>query len=72
MDLKELASYNFKDEDGEFTDKKIRRTRFRFLEFFGKEYNIVVYINESPARTDVFKKFIEKLILMNNRTKWNS
>jgi hypothetical protein len=72
MNLEKLASYDLKNEDREFTDEKIRRTRFRFLEFFNKGHNIVIHINGSPARTDVFRKFAEKLILINNRTKWNN
>ncbi len=69
MDLEELISYDLKNEDGEFTDEKIKKTRFRFLKSLSKGYNIVVYINESSARTDVFRKFIGRLILMDNRTK---
>src|SRR6266498_1577390 len=72
MDLEKLASYDLEDEDGELTDKKIKRAQFRLLGFFGKGYNIVVYISGSSARTDVFRKFIKRLILMNNRTRWNS
>ncbi len=70
--MEELALYDLEDEDGEFTDKKIRRVRFRLLEFFSKKYNIVVYISESFIRTDVFRKFVGKLILIDNRTRWNS
>ncbi len=69
IDLEELALYNLEDEDGEFTDKKIRKARFRFLEFLGKKYNIVVYISKSSTRTDVFRKLTKKLILIDNRTK---
>jgi hypothetical protein len=72
MNLEELASYDLKDENGKLTDEKIRKTRFRLLKSFDKKYNIVIYINESPARTDVFRKFTEKLISMDNRTKWNN
>src|SRR6266536_2206355 len=72
MDLEELASYDLEDEDGEFTDEEVRRARFRLLGPLNKKYNIVVYINESSARTDVFRKLIERLILMDNRTRWNS
>ena len=67
MDLEELASYNLKNEDGELTDEEIRRARFRLLKLLGKGYNIVVYINRSSARTDVFRKFTGRLILMDNR-----
>ena len=69
MDLEELASYNLKNEDGELTDKKIKRARFRFLKSLSKGYNIVVYISGSSARTDVFRKLAEKLIPIDNRTR---
>src|SRR6266511_3206391 len=72
MDLEELASYDLEDEDGELTDKEARRARFRFLGSFGKEYNIVVHIGGSSARTDVFRKLAGRLIPINNRTRWNS
>jgi len=72
MDLEELASYDLEDEDRELIDEEVRRARFRLLESLGKGYNIVVYINKSSARTDVFRKLVGKLILMNNRMRWNS
>jgi hypothetical protein len=72
MNLEKLASYDLKNEDGEFTDEKIKRIRFRFLKFLNKGHNIVIYIDGSPARTDVFRKFTKRLILMDNRTKWNN
>ncbi len=31
MDMEELKSYNLENKDGEFTDKKIKRARFRLL-----------------------------------------
>jgi hypothetical protein len=69
MDLEKLASYNLENKDKKFTDEKIKRIRFKLLKSFNKKYNIVIHINGSPARTDVFKKFIKKLIPINNRTK---
>jgi hypothetical protein len=72
MNLEKLASYDLENEDGKLMNEKIRRARFKFLEFFSKGYNIVVHIDGSPARTDVFRKFTKRLILMDNRTKWNN
>ena len=69
MNLEELTSYDLEDEDGELTDKKIKRVRFRLLGPFNKEYNIVIHISGSSARTDVFRKLTERLILMDNRTR---
>jgi len=72
MDLEELASYDLEDEDGELTDKEVRRARFRLLGFLSKGYNIVIYISGSSARTDVFRKLAGRLISIDNRTRWNS
>ena len=69
MDIEKLKSYDLEDEDGELTDKKVRRARFKFLKPFSQGYNIVVYINGSSARTDVFKKLAGRLILIDNRIK---
>ncbi len=67
--MEELTSYDLEDKDGELTDEEVRRARFRLLEPFDKKYNIVIHINKSSARTDIFKKLAEKLILMDNRTR---
>jgi hypothetical protein len=72
MNLDEFKSYDLKNKDGEFTNKKIRRIRFRFLKLFGQKYNIVIYICRSNIRTEYFRTLIEKIILTDNRTKWNS
>jgi len=69
MDLEELASYDLENKDGELTNKKIKRARFRLLGFFSKNYNIVIYISGSSARTNVFRKLAERLIPINNHTK---
>jgi hypothetical protein len=34
MDLDELESYDLKDENGEFINKKAKRARFRLLKLF--------------------------------------
>ena len=69
MDLEELTSYDLEDKDGELTNKKTKKARFRLLESFNKEHNIVIYINRSSTRTDVFRKLAERLILIDNRTR---
>ena len=67
--MEKLKSYDLKNEDKEFTNKEVRRARFRLLEFFNQKYNIIIYISGSSARTEVFRKLAEKLILINNRIK---
>ena len=48
------------------------RAKFRLLGLFGQGYNIVVYIRKSSARTDHFRKLVGRIILIDNRTRWNS
>jgi hypothetical protein len=40
--------------------------------FFGKFYNIVVYIRASFSRTKEFKDLAEKVILFDNNIRWNN
>jgi hypothetical protein len=70
--MDKLESYNEIKTDREFTDKKIKKAKFRFLEFLGKIYNIVIYIRSSDNRANYFRKLIKRMILMDNRTRWNN
>jgi hypothetical protein len=67
--MDELKLYDEIKIDRKLTDKKIKKAKFRFLKFFGKVYNIVIYIRNSGNRADYFRKLAEKMILINNRTK---
>jgi len=69
MDMEELKSYDLENENRELTYKKVRRARFRLLRPLNQEYNIVVHISGSSARTDVFRKLAGRLILIDNRTR---
>jgi hypothetical protein len=70
--LDELESYDLKNEDGKLTNEKIKKIRFRLLELFNQKYNIVIYICELSIRKEYFKTLIKKIILIDNRTRWNS
>jgi hypothetical protein len=70
--MDELKSYDKAETDRKFTNKEIKKAKFRLLEFFGKIYNIVIYIRNSDNRADYFRKLIKKMIPINNRTKWNN
>jgi predicted nucleic acid-binding OB-fold protein len=70
--MDKLKSYDEIKADREFINEKIKKTKFRFLKFFNKAHNIVIYIRNLNGRTDYFRKLAEKMILMNNRTRWNS
>jgi hypothetical protein len=67
-----LESYDETEIDKKFTDKEIKKAKFKFLEFFNKTYNIVIYIRNSDNRANYFRKLIKKIIPIDNRTKWNS
>jgi len=69
IDLDELKLYDLEDADGELIDEKIIRVKFRLLESFGQGYNIVIYIRESSACTDYFRKLVGRIILIDNCTR---
>jgi hypothetical protein len=70
--MDELESYNEIEIDKKFTDKKIKKTKFKFLKFLNKAYNIVIHIRSSDNRANYFRKLIKRMILMDNRTRWNN
>ena len=72
IDLEELVLYDLENEDGELIDEEARRAQFKLLGPLGKGHNIIVHIGRSPAHTDIFRKLAGRLILMDNRTRWNS
>jgi hypothetical protein len=67
--MDELESYNEIETDRELTDKEIKKTKFKFLKFLSKIYNIVIYIRNSDDRINYFRKLTERIISMDNRTK---
>jgi hypothetical protein len=67
--MDELESYDETETDKKFINKKIKKAKFRFLKFFGKTYNIVIYIRNSDNRADYFRKLIKRIIPIDNRTK---
>jgi hypothetical protein len=72
IDLNKLKSYDLKDKDKELTDKEARKARFRLLRPLGQGHNIMVYIRGSSAYIKHFKTLAGRIILINNRTRWNS
>ncbi len=72
INLDKLESYNLKDTNGELTDKKTIKAKFKLLGPLNQEYNIVIYIRGSSARTDYFKKLAGRIIPINNRIRYNS
>jgi hypothetical protein len=72
MVMSELESYDDQDKNGDVTDEEARRARFRLLGLLGQGHNIVAHIRGSPARTKVFKELAGRMILIDNRMRWNS
>ena len=68
----ELESYDEQEQSGEPINEEIRRIQFRLLGPLSKGHNIVVYIRGSPNRIIEFKKLIGRIVLIDNRTRWNS
>jgi hypothetical protein len=54
--MNKLESYDEAVTDRKFTNKKVKKAKFIFLEFLIKTYNIVIYIRNSDNRADYFRK----------------
>jgi hypothetical protein len=72
VDIDELESYDKAEADGELIDEEAKKARFRLLGPLSKAHNIVVYIRSLGGRADHFRKLAGRMILMDNRTRWNS
>jgi hypothetical protein len=67
--MDELESYNETEANRKFTDKEIKKAKFRLLKSLNKIHNIVIHIRNSDSRADYFRKLIKKMIPIDNRTK---
>jgi hypothetical protein len=70
--MKELKSYDSDEKDETLENSEEIRVKFWLLSPFSKVYNIVIYIYKSLKRIMIFKKLARRMILINNRTRWNS
>jgi hypothetical protein len=68
--VEELKSYDESEESTEFGDEAKRK--FRLLGPLGKLHNIIVNIRGSPSRTAEFLQLADRMIPLDNRTRWNS
>ena len=66
--MKELESYNKREEIRETEDQDVKRATFQLLGPFDKLYNIVVHICNSAGRTQEFKDLAKRIIPLDNRT----
>jgi hypothetical protein len=70
--MEELELYDKQEQIKGPIDDEARRIQFRLLRPLGKAYNIIVYIRESPSKTAKFRELAGRIVLMDNRTRWNS
>ena len=70
--LEELELYDKQDKSGVFRDKEAIRKQFWLLGPLGQAHNIVVYICGSAGRIEEFRTLVGRLILIDNRIRWNS
>lgn len=70
--MEQLELYDSQEEKGEVGDEEEKRAAFRLLGLLGKLHNIVVHIRSSAGCTKEFKELAERIIPLNNRTRWNS
>jgi hypothetical protein len=72
IQMEELASYDNNKEAETLIDREMIRAKFRLLGPLGKGHNIVAYIRGSPKRITIFKEYAGRIILIDNRMRWNS
>ena len=70
--IEELELYNKKEESRGWIDDKVKRVKFKLLGPLSQGHNIVVYIRKLARRTEEFRELIGRMILMDNRIRWNS
>ena len=72
VDIDKLESYDKEEADRELIDKEVKKAKFRLLGPLSKAHNIVVYIRGLGGRVEYFRKLAGRMILIDNRTRWNS
>ena len=72
VDIDKLESYDKEEADRELIDKEVKKAKFRLLGPLIKAHNIVVYIRGLGGRVEYFRKLAGRIILIDNRTRWNS
>jgi len=71
IELDQISSYEEEEARGE-GDAVQRGNTFRAMGPLGKLHNIVVHIRSSAGRIQEFKDIAERMIPLDNRTRWNS
>ena len=75
ISIETISAYEEEEMNGKDLNekqKKEKQAAFRAMGVLGKLHNIVVYSRSSAARTANFKNIVERMIPLDNRTRWNS
>lgn len=72
IEMDQLESYDEQEAKGERGDEEGKQAAFRLMGPLGKLHNIVTHIRGSASRTKEFKLLAERMIPLDNRTRWNS
>jgi hypothetical protein len=72
INIEELELYNNEEQQGDTRDKEAKRIKFCLMGPLGQMYNIVIHICSSTAQIAEFLKLASRMILLDNRTRWNS
>ncbi len=66
IDIKELESYDKKEQQGDTRDKEARRIKFCLIGPLGQIYNIIIHICGSTSQIVEFLELASRLILLDN------
>jgi hypothetical protein len=72
IEIEQLESYDEQEKRGEVEDKEEKQVVFRLLGPLSKLHNIIVYIRGSTSHITEFLDLAERMIPLDNRTRWNS
>jgi hypothetical protein len=72
LSVEELQSYDEQESRGELGGEEERRVKFRLMGPLGQLHNIIVHIRGSTARIKEFLWHAERIVPLDNRTRWNS
>jgi hypothetical protein len=72
LSAQDLESYDTLEASGNYPDNESTKKKFRLLGPLGQLHNIVVHIRGSSLRTAQWLELAERMIPLDNRTRWNS
>jgi len=72
ININKLESCDEANTDEELINEEVKKAKFKLLRPLSKAYNIVVYIRSLGGYTDHFRKLARRIILIDNRIRWNS